>query len=54
MSNLRSGLEGALILPAGGVHESFHTEAVSAASSLYFDAPRQLLESVNGQVSRPT
>lgn len=54
VEHLRSGLKRALILSAGSVHESFHPEAVSVASSLYFDAPRQLLESVNGQVSRPT
>jgi len=54
VEHLRSGLKGALILSAGGVHESFLPEAVSVASSLYFDAPCQLLESVNGQVSRPT
>ena len=54
VEHLRSGLRGALILSVGGVHESFHPEAVSVASSLYSDAPRQLLEPVNGQVSRPT
>jgi hypothetical protein len=54
VEHLRSGLKRALLLSAGGVHQSSHPEAVSVAGSLYFDAARQLLDSVNGQVSRPT